>query len=188
MFRFYEKAKELTKGLSGEEAENLFEQAPTVRLEAETRHNTANQLFGTLAYLTKEQELTNLIRGFIQTELTFYSDTSYKKVCRWWQDYLKPTIIPVIHRRFEESSFDATLNWYQYQGGFAVTQAIYFLVNHGLPIQPKLIGKKEHYVWSPELAEKLIDFVTQHQRMDLIPLIQNKTKNRSIKKMERSLK
>lgn len=188
LFRFYEKAKELTKGLSGEEAENLFEQAPTVRLEAETRHNTANQLFGTLAYLTKEQELTNLIRGFIQTELTFYSDTSYKKVCRWWQDYLKPTIIPVIHRRFEESSFDSTLNWYQYQGGFAVTQAIYFLVNHGLPIQPKLIGKKEHYVWSPELAEKLIDFVTQHQRMDLIPLIQNKTKNRSIKKMERSLK
>ncbi|PLS33887.1 replication initiation factor family protein [Carnobacterium maltaromaticum] len=160
LFRFYEKAKELTKGLSGEEAENLFEQAPTVRLEAETRHNTANQLFGTLAYLTKEQELTNLIRGFIQTELTFY----------------------------EESSFDSTLNWYQYQGGLAVTQAIYFLVNHGLPIQPKLIGKKEHCVWSSELAEKLIDFVTQHQRMDLIPLIQNKTKNRSIKKMERSPK
>lgn len=94
----------------------------------------------------------------------------------------------VFQNIYEESSFDSTLNWYQYQGGFAVTQAIYFLVNHGLPIQPKLIGKKEHYVWSPELAEKLLDFVTQHQRMDLIPLIQNKTKNRSIKKIERSPK
>lgn len=184
LFRFYEKAKELTKGLSGEEAEQLFQQAPTVRLEAEIRHNTANQLFGTLAYLTKEQGIVNLIRGFIQTELTFYSDTTYKKVCRWWIDYLKPNISPIVRRPLERSSFENTLNWYQYQGGFAVTQAIYFLVNQGLPIEPKLIGQKEHYTWSPDLAEKLIDFVTLYQRQDLIPVIQSKTKNRSIKKEE----
>lgn len=181
LFRFYEKAKELTKGLNEEAKEELLKQAPTIRLEAETRHQTANQLFGTLAYLTKEQELTNLIRGFIQTEITFYTDTTYKKQCRWWSDYLKPNILPTIQRTFEISSFDRTLNWYQYQGGFAITQAIFFLVEQGVLISPKLVGRKEEYSWTPELSDKLIDFVTQHQRLDLIPVIQNRTKSQKIK-------
>lgn len=168
--------------MNEEAKEELLKQAPKIRLEAETRHQIANQLFGTIAYLTKEQELTNLIRGFIQTELTFYTDTTYKKVCRWWLDYLKPSISPMIHRTFNISAFTETLSWYEYQGGFAVTQAIYFLIGHGVPISPRLVGKKEHYTWTSELSDKLIDFVTKNQRMDLVPLIQEKTKSQRIKK------
>ena len=187
LLRFYEKAKELTKNLNKEVKEELLKQAPMVRLEVETRHQTANQLFETIAYLTREQELTNLIRGFIQTELTFYTDTTYKKICRWWLDFLKPSILPSIHRTFEISAFTDTLNWYEYQGGFAVTQAIYFLIGHGVSINPKLVGKKEHYTWTSELSDKLIDFVTENKRMDLIPLIQKKTKSQKIsKKYERN--
>lgn len=180
LFRFYEKAKELSRGLSGEALEKVMAQAPSIRLEAETRKNTANELFGTLAYLTKEHGLANLIRGFIQTELMFYSDTTYKTTCRWWLDYLQPSALPEIRPQFKMSDFENTLNWYKYQGGFAITQAIYFLINQGVEVDYELIGIKEDYQWTSELAEKLIEFVTQEKRFDLVPLIQRKIKNHAL--------
>lgn len=176
LFRFYEKAKELARSFDGEQREMILNKAPQVRLEIELRKSNANNLFEAIGFLGKDQAIANLIRGFIKTELNFYSDTNYKNICRWWIEYLKPCLIPNLERRIEVTNFEKTLSWYEYQGGFAVSQALYFLVNNGIDIKSELIGKQENYYWSTDLANKLIDFVTKHQRLDLIPLITEKTK------------
>jgi len=187
MFRIYEKGKELAMGLSGVEREVMLKQAPQIRLEAETRKDTANDLFITIAYLTKKETLTNLIRGFVSTELNFYSDTTYRVISRWWSDYLKPSYIPNVHRRYEKSIFEDTLHWFEVQGPYAVTQALFFLSNNGIEIlannaielPPPLLGQRDDYCWNQDLANKLIDFVTKEKRMDLIPLIHQRTKKPS---------
>lgn len=176
MFRIYEKGKELAKGLSGTEREAMLESAPKVRLEAETRHDVAKSLLMAIAYMNREQTLSNLIRGFVKSELTFYTDTNYTTVNRWWTNYLKPCYVPVIQRRKPQTDFDKTLHWYEYQGGLAVSEAIYFLVEHEIILPPTLLLHPDDYLWNSELANKMIDFVTVNDRPDLIPLIQARIK------------
>jgi phage replication initiation protein len=176
MFRIYEKGKELAKGLSGTEREAMLESAPKVRLEAETRHDVAKSLLMAIAYMNREQTLSNLIRGFVKTELTFYTDTNYTTVNRWWMNYLKPCYVPAIQRQKPQTDFDKTLHWYEYQGGLAVSEAIYFLVEHGIILPPTLLLHPGDYLWNSELANKMIDFVTVNDRPDLIPLIQERIK------------
>lgn len=187
LFRFYEKGKELALGLDGIEREQMLQVAPQVRLEAETRKNTASDLFMTIAYLAKDENLTNLIRGFISTEVNFYSDTTYQTICRWWSDFLKPSFIPNVHRRYEKSVFEDTLHWFEVQGPYAVTQALFFLASNGIEIRtnenikvpPLMLDRRDEYCWNQDLANKLIDFVTKEKRMDLIPLIHDRTKKSS---------
>ncbi|EJE1920451.1 replication initiation factor domain-containing protein [Listeria monocytogenes] len=182
LFRIYEKGKEMAHGLEAEKREQILETAPKVRLEAETRREIANNLFGTIAYLTKEQTLENLIRGFLRSELTFYADSSYKTICRWWNDYLSPSATPIIRRTVDFTSFDRTLNWYQHKGGLGVTQAIYFLINNGFELNWSQVNSNGEYYWTKELADKMIGYVAEHGRMDLIPIITEKIKKSSTAK------
>lgn len=188
LFRFYEKAKELAKGLETEKQEEILQWAPQIRVETETRNEVAQSLFEAIAYLAKNQTLENLIRGFIQTELTFYTDSTYQQVCRWWQSFVKPQMVPVIRKKSIISPFDRTLNWFEFQGGLGVTQAIYFLIHNGIPLDTKLVAPNENYQWTQDLADKLIDYVTIQGRTDLIPIITKKIRKSSTTKSDDSLK
>lgn len=176
LFRFYEKGKEMARGFETEQQEEILEKAPSIRLEAETRKEVAQSLFEAIASLAENQTLENLIRGFVQTELTFYTDRNYQQVCRWWNAFLQPNLIPRIRRKPLFSPFDRTLHWFEFQGGFGVTQAIYFLIHHGISLDEKLILPNERYQWTQDLADKLIDYVTLQGRTDLIPVITKKIK------------
>lgn len=176
MFRFYEKGKELAHSLSGVDREQMLEEAPQIRLEAETRHDTAKSLLMAIAYMTKEQKLSNLIRGFVKTELNFYTSTDYTTVARWWTNFLKPCFVPTIRRQKPQTDFDKSMYWFEHQGGFAITQALYFLVSHQMVVPPTLLAEDPEYLWNSELANKLIDFVIINDRPDLVPLIQRRIK------------
>ncbi|MBK0038001.1 MULTISPECIES: replication initiation factor domain-containing protein [unclassified Enterococcus] len=176
LFRFYEKSKEMSKGLDPEKVEQIMSNAPLTRLEAEIRKDKADSLFQSIAYLPKDMPLSNLIRGFIKNEISFYSDSSCEKICRWWQEYLKPSIEPILRKSYDVSNFERTLNWYQYQGGLAVTQAIFFLIENGVDLDFNLTDFKQECRWSTEMVEKMIDFVSKENRTDLIPYIYEKQK------------
>lgn len=118
IFRFYEKAKELAHSLSGVDREKMLDEAPRIRLEAETRHDTAKSLLMAIAYMTQEQTLSNLIRGFVKTELNFYTSTDYRTVSRWWINFLKPCFVPTIRRQKPRTDFDRSMYWFEHQGGF----------------------------------------------------------------------
>ena len=149
-------------------------------MEVETRNDVAESLFRTIAFLPQDQCVANLIRGFLQTELTFYTDGSLKQVCRWWQDYLKPSLVPTITRQYQLNSFDRSLNWYEYGGPMALTQALFFLHHEGVGIDPSLLEIRPNYEWTPELSNRMIQYVSEQQRTDLIPLIQERTKKASV--------
>lgn len=180
MFRAYDKAKEMAKDFDGAKQEEILARAPQIRLEVETRNDVAESLFRTIAFLPQDQCVANLIRGFLQTELTFYTDGSLKQVCRWWQDYLKPSLVPTITRQYQVSSFDRSLNWYEYGGPMALTQALFFLHHEGVGIDPSLLEIRPNYEWTPELSDRMIQYVSEQQRPDLIPLIQERTKKASV--------
>ena len=180
MFRAYDKAKEMAKDFDGVKQEEILARAPQIRLEVETRNDVADSLFRTIAFLPQDQYIANLIRGFLQTELTFYTDGSLKQVCRWWQDYLKPSLVPTITRQYQVSSFDRSLNWYEYGGPMALTQALFFLHHEGVGIDPSLLEIRPNYEWTPELSDRMIQYVSEQQRPDLIPLIQERTKKASV--------
>jgi hypothetical protein len=65
---------------------------------------------------------------------------------------------------------------FEHQGGFAITQALYFLVSHKMVVPPTLLAENPEYLWNSELANKLIDFVIVNDRPDLVPLIQRRIK------------
>lgn len=177
MFRFYEKSKEMCRGLNGDKVDEILENAPAVRLEAEVRKDKAHSFFVAMANLPVGTDLATLIRGFIKDEITFYADSEFKNVCRWWTDYLKPCHTPLIRKVYDVANFERTLNWYEYQGGLAVTQAIYFLYSNGIDVNINPRDNKE-FRWSDELVDKMTDFVTRNNRMDLIPLIQQKQRTK----------
>lgn len=127
--------------------EEILAQAPQTRFEAELRKDIASSLFQAIVSLVEEIDLNNLIRGFIKAELNFYTDSSFRTVCRWWQAYLIPNKEPKIHRKYEVPDFEDSLYWYERQGGQAISQALYFLVSQGMAFPPQLLlGKKEHYM------------------------------------------
>lgn len=176
-FRIYEKNKEMARHFTDVKRDEVMAQAPQVRLEAELRKDLASSLFQAIICLAEETELVYLIRGFIKTELTFYTDTTYKKVCRWWQAYLTPVKDVKIRRRYTIPNFEDSLYWYEKQGGQALTQAIYFMMSEGIGLPlPISITQKDDYKWTSELSEKMIDYVASNGRSDLIPVIQARTK------------
>lgn len=139
--------KEMARVYSDTKREEILAQAPQARFEAELRKDIASSLFQAIVSLVEEIDLNNLIRGFIKAELNFYTDSSFRTVCRWWQAYLIPNKEPKIHRKYEVPDFEDSLYWYERQGGQAISQALYFLVSQGMAFPPQLLlGKKEHYM------------------------------------------
>lgn len=176
LFRFYEKNKELARSYSGEKQEEVLSLAPGIRLEAETRHEVGMSLVQAIANLGKTSELVNLIRGFVKSALTFYTDGNYKKVCRWWQEFLTPCLVPNIYRCYADSEFEQTKHWYEFKGGLSVTQALLFFAGQGIEVQPHLITIQEDFMWSKDMADKMISLAAREERIDLIPMIEARTR------------
>ncbi|MCU7356135.1 hypothetical protein N7O58_00400 [Enterococcus dispar] len=72
------------------------------------------------------------------------------------------------------------MNWYEYGGPMALTQALFFLHHEGVGIDPSLLEIRPNYEWTPELSDRMIQYVSEQQRPDLIPLIQERTKKASV--------
>ncbi len=169
MCRIYNKAIEQAK-MTGKDISDF---GSWNRIEIELKREPANDMARRIAY--ENESLENLIRAVLRQELRFYTDSSKKIVCRFWDKFLLK-IPPInLNRKYEVTTLQSSANWLEERGGLATYQAFVFLSeNNALGNLNDLRFQKKDF--SRGLAERMIAHLVSIGRTDLISAVHARTK------------